>query len=177
MLRLWRSVAPTDTFSAESCGRRSAVPWSPLREAPKFRRALRWAIHQCRWEPWKCKLPIPAAQLPWLEVKHSLKVRSMQDVPRNMYFFLKKKKVTATLGIFHWLKTNKKKLIFFSCALLLPLQHSSVFPQNILTHEKFVIETQQNIHPPMPITTLMCIITTCGFRDRTSVNNACYWVI
>lgn len=96
---------------------------------------------------------------------------------KYIYFFFFKKKVTATLGIFHWLKTNKKKLIFFSCALLLPLQHSSVFPQNILTHEKFVIETQQNIHPPMPITTLMCIITTCGFRDRTSVNNACYWVI
>lgn len=47
------------------------------------------------------------------------------------------------------------------------LQHSSVFPPNILTHEKFVLETRQNKHPSMPITTLMCIITTCGLTDHT----------
>jgi len=40
-----------------------------------------------------------------------------------------------------------------------------------------MLETQQNIHPPMPITTLTCVITTCSFADHTSANNACYQVI
>lgn len=63
----------------------------------------------------------------------------------------KKKKSHCYLRHFPLTKNKQKKINFFSCGLLLALQHSSVFPQNILTHEKFVIETQQNIHPPMPI--------------------------
>jgi len=65
----------------------------------------------------------------------------MQDIPRNWL-----NKIITILGIFYYLKNA----YFVQRALLLALQHSSAFPQNILTREKSMLEPEQNTHTLMP---------------------------